>query len=271
MPTELETIERSTAPLSQREIAESLLAAGVERGGTLIAHVSLSALGWVAGGAQAVVGALRDAVGGRGTIMMASQSGHLSDPVHWSNPPLPPDWLDTVRRTLPAYDPDLTPTRGMGAVVDCFLLHPETRRSPHPVYSFCARGPNAAYLVDEHPITPAFGEGSPLEKLYSSNGQILLLGTGHGSNTSLHFAEHLAVWPGKRYYVGGAPVRVDGERRWVEFEDLIVRTDDFDALGEAFAESGGVAEARVGNATALLMRQPALVEFAVGWFARNRA
>jgi len=62
---ELEAIGRSTAPLSQDEITLALRALGVEDGGTVIAHVSLSALGWVAGGAQAVVAALLAAVGER--------------------------------------------------------------------------------------------------------------------------------------------------------------------------------------------------------------
>jgi len=268
--TESAVIERSRAPLSQAEIAKSLSELGVQHGASVIAHVSLSALGWVAGGTQTVVGALLDAIGPKGTLVMASQSGQLSDPVHWSNPPVPSSWIDPVRKALPAYDPALTPTRGMGAIVDCLLLHPATMRSPHPLYSFCARGPNAEFLVGQHPISPAFGESSPLGRLYSLNGQILLLGAGHASNTSLHLAEHLAVWPSKRYYRGGAPMLIDGERQWLEYEDLVVTTGDFEQIGAAFAETGGVTAGTVGKADAMLMHQPALVEFAAQWIGRNR-
>lgn len=42
---------------------------------------------------------------------MPTQSGQLSDPAGWGDPPVPAEWIDELRDTLPAYDPDLTPTR----------------------------------------------------------------------------------------------------------------------------------------------------------------
>src|SRR5215218_3506397 len=43
---------------------------GIEPGMVVIAHVSLSALGWVAGGEPAVIAALRAALGEDGTLVM---------------------------------------------------------------------------------------------------------------------------------------------------------------------------------------------------------
>jgi aminoglycoside 3-N-acetyltransferase len=51
-------------------LVEDLRALGVAEGQTLLAHVSLSSIGWVQGGAPTVVAALREAVGATGNIVM---------------------------------------------------------------------------------------------------------------------------------------------------------------------------------------------------------
>jgi len=38
-------------------------------------------------------------------------------------------------------------------------------------------------------------ENSPLARVYDRDGDVLLLGVGHDSNTSLHLAEHRADFP----------------------------------------------------------------------------
>lgn len=48
--------------------------------------------------------------------------------------------------------------------------------------------------------------------LYDRDGRVLLLGTDHGTNTSLHLAEYRADYPKERTGDGG-PVLIDGERR----------------------------------------------------------
>ncbi len=263
-------IGRSQTPLGQGDVAAALRRLGVEEGGVLVAHVSLSSIGWVAGGAQAVLQALLDVLGSEGTLVMASQSAQLSDPTYWSDPPLPERWVSEVKTLMPAYDPQMTPTRGMGAVVECLMQSHRAERSPHPLYSFCALGPAAAGIVAEHPLTPSFGDRSPLAKVYEADAQVLLLGVGHDCNTSLHYAEHRARWPGRQMYRSGAPLNIDGATRWVEFQDMIVSTADFAPLGLAFADSGKVALGQVGRAMVQLMRMRELVDFAVPWLERRR-
>ncbi len=62
----------------------------------------------------------------------------------------------------------------------------------------------------------------------------MLIGVGHGNNTSLHLAEHRADWPGKRSMKNGCAMMVEGRRRWVEYEALDVDSGDFDALGRDY-------------------------------------
>ncbi len=271
MPSEAAVIARTIAPIPRARLVGDLRALGAETGDILIVHMSLSSLGWIIGGAQCVVEALLETVGAGGTVVMAAQSSQLSEPAHWSAPPVPAEWFAAIREHMPAYDAALTPIRGIGAVADCLLRHPQSRRSAHPLASFVANGAAAQAIVAEHPLSPALGEASPLGRLYELDAKVLLIGVGHERNTSLHLAEERALWPGKRRYPQGAPVVRDGVRRWVEYEDLLPNDEDFCEIGAAFARAGLERLGRVGQAEARLCRQRAVVEFATRWIGENRA
>ncbi len=231
----------------------------------------MSAIGWGAGGAQAVTDALLGAIGVPGTLVMPTQSGHLTDPVHWKKPPVPESWVQTIRDERPLYDADTTPTRFMGQVVECFRRYPGTIRSSHPTLSLAAHGPAAASIVEDHALTPAFGESSPLARLYDLDALVLLLGVGHGNNTSLHLAEFRAQLAHRPTRTDGHAVVVDAARRWEPYEDFDYNDSDFDQVGTAFAESGAEISGTVGGATARLCRQRDIVDFSVRWFEHHRS
>jgi aminoglycoside 3-N-acetyltransferase len=270
---EAEVIARSSRPLTAAtltaQLAAQLAAAGVPSGGTVLVHSALSRLGFVVGGAQAVVEALTAALGPDGTLVMPAQSGALTDPATWQRPPVPPEWWDEIRSGMPAYDPRATPTRGMGAVPECFRSCPGVLRSAHPTDSFAARGPRARWLLEPHPLPYGVGEGSPLGRLYEAAGHVLLLGVGHGNNTTLHLAEHRS---GRgRETIAGSPVLVGGRRRWVRYPTLDWDDSDFPQAGAAYRESGGaVTAARVGLADTLLLPVVPLVDATTTWFRSHR-
>ena len=162
-PNELDTAPRE--PVTRSSLASDLRALGLVEGATVIVHTSMARLGPVIGGAQAVIVALLDTLGERGTLVMPAHSGQLSDPAHWRAPPAPEAWWDTIRQEMPAYDPALTPTRNMGAVAESFRTYPGVRRSAHPQVVCCpwtACGTNRRRTLPAIEIWRGFSPGEAL-------------------------------------------------------------------------------------------------------------
>lgn len=264
-------IDRSPEPVTLNRIVDDLHRLGVSNGDTLIVHSSLSALGYVVGGAQTVVEALLKSIGPAGNLTMPGHSGALSEPSYWKNPPVPQDWWPIERAAMPAFDLNLTPLREMGAIPETFQRLPGVKRSNHPRFSHLASGPLASIITNSHSLDDGFGEQSPLARLYECDARVLLLGVPHANNTSLHLAEYRATWPSKARTTQGSPVLVDGQREWVTYEELETSADDFDAIGNELAANQLQISGFVGLATAHLMSQRVVVDFAVDWITHNRA
>jgi aminoglycoside 3-N-acetyltransferase len=266
--SEAATMEAQERPHTVASLVRDLVDLGVEAGSTLVVHSSLSKIGWVAGGAQAVVVALQQALGDAGTLVVPTHSGQLSDPAQWQNPPArDPSWIPLIREGFPPYDPYLTPVRQMGAIVECFLLQRDVVRSDHPHMSFAARGPQAEHVTAGHRLAYGLGEHSPLARLYELDARVLLLGVPHSNNTSLHLAEYRAGHRPKT--TNGAPLLRGTAVEWVEFEDYDLDADVFDALGADFArETDEERVGLVGRAESRLVRQRPLVDYAVEWMKR---
>jgi len=258
-------------PGTIESLTTDLAALGLKPGMTVLVHSSLSALGWVCGGAAAVVLALEEAIGAAGTLVMPTHSSDLSDPALWENPPVPKNWWQTIRQSMPAFDPDLTPSRGMGVIPECFRKQSGVRRSSHPQFSFAAWGAQADTVVGQHQLDFSLGENSPLARIYDLDGWVLLLGVSHRSNTSLHLAEYRAVYPSKRWVRYGTSLRIDGRRSWYEYQDIVLDVEDFEMIGQAYGANGGpVYTGHVARAAVQLFPQRPLVDFATSWMESNR-
>lgn len=267
--SEADAIDRVEEPVTVSSLTEDLRALGIDSGDTLLVHASLSALGWVCGGAPAVVDALQTVLTPRGTLVMPTHSTQYSDPAGWEDPPVPDDWVQPIRESRPPFRPAVTPTRGMGTVPECFRCYPDVVRSRHPEVSFAAWGAAAEAVTRDHSYDVGLGEGSPLAEVYDRGGQVLLLGVGHDRNTSLHLAECRAAL---ELPAGPTTVRVmvDGAETVIEYASVETDASDFVALGAGFEAEVGLDEGTVGAATAKLVHQPTLVDFAVAWLEANR-
>lgn len=267
--SERDAVDAVDTPATVTSLVSDLRAIGLSSGDLVLVHSSLSALGWVVGGPVAVVQALIEVITEGGTIVMPTHSSQCSEPRHWENPAVPGSWHATSREHAPAFDPNMTPTREMGAIPDVFRTLPEARRSAHPTDSFAAWGAERDAIVAEHPLDFPLGDGGPLGRIYERRGKVLLLGVGHERNTSLHLAEHR--WGRAATYQQGAAVLGEHGREWATWQDYELDTGDFDRCGAELDELSETRVGPVGGTTARLLDQARLVDFAANWFARHRA
>ncbi|MBE2268720.1 MAG: AAC(3) family N-acetyltransferase [Anaerolinea sp.] len=268
--SEANTIHDDALPLTIQSLAEQFAACGLAAGQTVVVHTAMSKLGWIVGGAVSVIEALLQVLTPTGTLMMPAHTSGNTDPSGWQHPPVPQAWWQIIRDHMPAYDPAVTPTRQMGAVAELFRTLPGVQRSAHPISSFAAYGAHAAYLTADHHVTDEFGLTSPLGRLYELDGYVLLIGVGHSNNSSLHVAEWRAHFPSKRTIRQGTAMRVNGERQWVEFDELDLNSDDFDQIGDAYEVENGIRRGSIGRAEIRFMRQRPLVDYAVTWMGQHR-
>lgn len=154
-------------------LARQLRALGVRDGAVLLVHTSYRAVRPVTGGPAALIDALRDAVGSRGTVVMPSWGDDDSSP----------------------FDPAATPAAAdLGVTAELFRRLPDAKRSDHP-FAFAAAGRDAERIVADPLPTPPHGPASPVGRVHELDGQVLLLGAGHDANTTIHLAEALAAVP----------------------------------------------------------------------------
>ena len=109
---------------SRAELTAQLLELGVTPGSVLLVHAAFSKVRPVDGGPLGLIGALRAAVGARGTLVMPSMSDDDDHP----------------------FDPRRTPCLAMGVVADTFWRLPGVLRSDSP-HAFAAIGPEAARIT----------------------------------------------------------------------------------------------------------------------------
>lgn len=250
---------------SKETLKQQLIDLGIEPGNHIIVHASLSSMGWIAGGPQAVVEALIETVTDTGTIVMPAQSADNSDPSYWMAPPVPEEWHQSIREYYPAYHPDLTSLRGMGKIAECFHRHPDTVRSPHPAHSFMAWGAYSTEWMSEHPLEDSFGEQSPLGKMMQANVKIILIGTDFDSCTALHYAEY--GQDTQTTSPQGAAIMIDGQRVWKQYDCVDMDSDRFPELVRDY--KGTILEGKLGLARTIVTDMRPLVEFGIKWLKEH--
>ena len=108
-------IDKNFKPITKEVLINKFYQLGIKEGDTLLVHASLSSLGYVVGGAEALFWALREVIGDKGTIVVPSQTVEISDPASWQYPPVPEEWHDVIRDAIPAYSKNLSYSKAMGA------------------------------------------------------------------------------------------------------------------------------------------------------------
>lgn len=164
-------------PISDGEIDAALDVLMESPPEVLMVHSSLSACGYVRGGAETVISVL------------AARTQTLVMPTHtYCYPP-------AGGGDPPVFDVRQTPSR-VGKITDVFWRQPGARRSIHPTHSLAARGPQADQIVRGHERcrTPC-GPGTPYQRLVEMDAAALMFGATMFSYTFFHTAEDAAACP----------------------------------------------------------------------------
>lgn len=178
---------------TRSELVELFHKLGLNEGDEVMVHSSMKSLGFVVNGAIDVIDALIECVDvGKGTILMPTHTGQLTDPAYWKNPKIEKELVETVRNSIRPFDKKLTPVRGRGVVSGTLLSYPKVKRSNHPLNSVGAIGRNAEFYTNNHKFDEPEGIDSPIGKLYQRNGSILGIGVSMDKFTAIHLAEYIA-------------------------------------------------------------------------------
>ncbi|KAB7705359.1 aminoglycoside N(3)-acetyltransferase [Bacillus aerolatus] len=263
--TSKQLIQRTKSLITTETLKKDFLSLGLKRGEVAMVHSSLRSLGWVAGGEIAVVQALMEAVTNEGTIVMPAQTTHNTDPQYWQHPPVPEDWWPGIRYMMPAYLPDITPTLGMGRIAETFRTFPDVKRSPHPSSSFTAWGKHADLIITDHSLDFAFGEQSPLARLYELDGYVLFIGTDYSTCTAMHLGEFRSN-DGRNSFKQGSAMMENGERVWKTYQELEESSELFNEIGSSFEKKGEVINGKVAQSTCKLIKIRPLVDFTSRYF-----
>lgn len=256
-------------PQTRESLADDLRTLGLEAGQTVLVHSSLRSLGWVCGGAPAVVLALLDVLGPGGTLVVPTQTNDNSDPGQWSRPPVPEPWWPVIRNHMPGFDTAITPSKDMGAIAEQIRTWPAARRSAHPQTSFAAIGARADVVVKEHRLDCRLGSNSPLGALERLGAMVLLLGVSYDRCTCFHLAEYRMPNPPTET-TGAAILNPDGTQQWMIGTDVATDDEDFPAVGEEFEATGMARSGTVGSSISKFFSLPAAVAYATSWMRTHR-
>ncbi len=221
--------------LTQQQVTQQLRDLGVAPGGVLLVHCAFSRVKPVEGGPEGLIAALQAALGPQGTLVMPAMTDDDEHP----------------------FDPRRTTCHGMGVVANTFWQMPGVLRSDSP-HSFAARGPAAARITAPHPVDIPHGLDSPVGRVFDLDGQVLLLGIDHTSNTTVHLCEYIASvrYRRKKYSTllqNGQPVRFN-------YTEIDHCCQNF-ALVEGWLDARGLQrKGLVGHAEARLARSRDIVE-----------
>ncbi len=154
-------------PLRKQQIVDGLKTLGISPGTLLMVHASLSSLGEVEGGPDALTDALLKVLGPEGTLLMPTHSA----------------------RDGRTFDPDAIPS-DMGLITEAFRLRPGVLRSRHPYHPVAAIGARAEEMLRDHEQSPVpDGPETPYGRLIALNGQVLHIGCDLNTLTLLHTVE----------------------------------------------------------------------------------
>lgn len=233
----------------------------------VLLHAAPRAIGHVAGGIDAIVDALFDALGDR-TLVVPTFTTDFLDPSCWRRHPAPRDRWDAIRDELPVFDAATSTPRRMGRIADLVWRRPRAIRTHHPIESIAAVGERAEWVTKPHPIDDPKGPRGPWARMVEADARIVLLGVGLERCTMIHHCERIADVDYQLPYA--FPILIEHARSWIEVEKSGGScSDGFSALLPHLERAGAVTNDRVGDAPAIVVSSRALVDVGLALLRRD--
>lgn len=240
---------QETTVITKDKIKNILQDMGIQKGMLLLVEVDCSMIGYIVGGAQTLIDALKELIGYEGTILVPAFTPQLLDPACSHIPFVRSEWSD-IRKAMPAFDHRQTLPLKHEVFENQFLRGEGVARSFHPLFSFAAWGKYAKLLCDRHSLHFAFSKDSPLGKLHELNGYVLQIGKQY---------QHCNIFYLSKYYnhqsairVLRAPIEQNHEVRWKDLLEVELSNRGFKEIGHLLEEQKKVKKASVHKTEAVL-------------------
>ena len=215
-----------TGKITSERIASDLRGLGLAAGDIVLLHSSLSSLGQVEGGAEAVVRAFGQVLGESGTLV------------------------------VPIFG-------ALGAIADAVRDDRRSVKSVHPKACVAALGAKAPEICRDHwKAELAHGPDTPYTRIAELGGYVCLLGVDQDRNTTLHTAEELLRMPYLKPIQAEGFSTPEGivTKTWPYFPGP---HRDFIGLDRLLRGSGKMRVGQVGQAVARLIKSRDLIELAM--------
>jgi len=221
--------------VNREQIEAGLARVGLSTGDVVLVHSSLSAFGFVEGGADTVIDALLAAVGESGTVVVPTFTWGANHATETAT-------LDLANTSC---------KDEVGIIPETFRLRPQARRSTHICHSVAAIGPHTDEVMGEG--VSSFGAGSTFHRLYDLDAWCLLLGVGFSSCTELHAVEEFMRVPYRyhRDFAGSTVILEDGSRvpsQAIEYLREPGYVNDFVKMRAVFDGAGVLRVTQIGAA-----------------------
>ena len=252
-------------PKTEATLRSDLASIGVAPGMTLLVHSSLSAIGWVLGGAPTVVRALLGVIGGAGTLVMPASTPHCADPATWADPRVPDVWLAEVREHLPHLRSPGQRRRSEARFARPFVRG-RVRCGATIPWSPCV------LAVSPHRPSPAsiLWRSRKVQADRSRSCTTSIVGCcfwESGSTGVLRCISRSRGSTRRRVKTLRFPLLDHGRRLWREAPNVADDNDThFPVIGQKYLATGGGAAGKTGDARSMLFPMRDLVDFAVCHF-----
>lgn len=260
-----EVISKRTNSLTKADWVKLFRDLKIENEELLVVYADLNNLDDIIGGAQTVIEAIYEVVGNYTTIVMPAHDINQMCPM-LIDKSLSDQYKAEFYENMPAFDKYLSPILA-GSISETFARIPLVARSGHPLASYLAVGIKANWFMNTHSLQSMFGEESPLQKLYAQNAKVLCLGTDYHQLTALHLAEYYTNSSHQTKYE--AVIMENGERKRVEFEDLVLDSSQFNEIGAAYEQATQVSKYSIGDEVCYLLDYHSLIDFATNYLKTN--